>query len=159
LAATGPTGAPAAVTAATGATAAPGATAAAVGTAAAAVLRDLQTAVNNRLNDNPQLKQMMDGIIERAHGDEEMVRKELASWFDNAMDRVSGVYKRWAQLFSFLFALVFAVLLNISTIEVAQKLWRQPVDIKPFTTAYDPSKVTDAAKVDLSATFKLLETM
>jgi len=37
---------------------------------------------------------MLYGIVERADGDEVRIRAALSTWFDNAMDRVSGVYKR-----------------------------------------------------------------
>jgi hypothetical protein len=57
------------------------------------------------------------------------------------MERVSGAYKRWAQLLSFLFALGFAILLNISTIDVARSLWRQPVDIKAISATTDQTKL------------------
>jgi hypothetical protein len=65
------------------------------------------------------------------------------------MDRVSGVYKRWAQLVSFILAFILAALLNISTIDVAQSLWKQPVDTKviaPIAAAKDPPKLTDVLK-------------
>ncbi len=44
-----------------------------------------------------QIRNMLHGIIDRATGDEDAIRKALATWFDNAMDRVSGAYKRTAQ--------------------------------------------------------------
>ena len=98
---------------------------------------------------NGQLKTMLNGIVERALGDEEAIRAELSKWFDNAMDRVSGAYKRWAQLWSFLLALIIAALLNISTIDVARSLWKQPIDTKaiaPIATAKDQPKLSDALK-------------
>jgi hypothetical protein len=96
-----------------------------------------------------QLKTMLNGIVERAVGDEEAIRAELSKWFDNAMDRVSGAYKRWAQLWSFLLALIMAATLNISTIDVAQSLWKQPVDTKaiaPIAAGKDQPKLTDVLK-------------
>ena len=84
----------------------------------------LDQAVNDKVKNNPQINAMLHGIIQRAEGDEEEIRKELAAWFDNAMDRVSGAYKRWAQLSSFILAFLIATLLNISAIDVAKSLWK-----------------------------------
>jgi TRAP-type C4-dicarboxylate transport system permease small subunit len=80
---------------------------------------------------------MLHGIIDRAKGDEDAIRKELSTWFGNAMDRVSGKYKRWAQLFSFIFAFAIAALLNISAIDVATSLWNHPVDTTALATIKD----------------------
>ncbi|HEV2187628.1 MAG TPA: hypothetical protein VGR70_10500 [Stellaceae bacterium] len=52
---------------------------------------------NAKGDEHGQLRKMLYGIVERAEGDEEKIRKELATWFDNSMDRVSGSYKRWTQ--------------------------------------------------------------
>jgi len=51
---------------------------------------------------------------------------ELAAWFDNAMDRLSGAYKRKTQLVSFLVALILSATLNIDSIRVAHELWNHP---------------------------------
>jgi hypothetical protein len=89
----------------------------------------LKANVANKLNNgNPQIKQMLDGIIDRAQGEEEKIRAELSKWFDNGMDRISGFYKRWSQLVSFGFALAIAIALNLSAIDVATSLWSHPVD-------------------------------
>jgi hypothetical protein len=50
----------------------------------------------------------------------------LIAWFDNAMDRVSGWYKRWTQLIGFIIALILAAALNIDAVEVGTVLWEQP---------------------------------
>ena len=75
---------------------------------------------------NPQLQQLLDGMIHRARGDADEIKRELATWFDNGMDRVGGVYKRYTQVFSVAIALVLAVVLNINSITIAKALWVQP---------------------------------
>jgi hypothetical protein len=52
-----------------------------------------------------QIKQLLQGMLVRANDDIEKVRSQLANWFDTAMDRVSGTYKRQAQPICFLAAL------------------------------------------------------
>jgi hypothetical protein len=95
---------------------------------------------------NGQLRKMLYGVVERAEGDEVRIRAELSTWFDNAMDRVSGVYKRWAQLWSFLFALLIAVVLNVSTIDVATSLWKQPIDTKAIVGITDQAQLPNYVK-------------
>jgi hypothetical protein len=93
------------------------------------------TALNARIANAPgdasgQIRKMLYGIVARAQGDEARIRTELSSWFNNSMDRVSGVYKRWSQLYAFGFALLIAIALNVSTIDIAQRLWKQPPDTR-----------------------------
>jgi hypothetical protein len=73
-----------------------------------------------------QLKILLQGIYARAGGNIQQVRDELAKWFDSSMDRVSGVYKRKTQLVSFLVALFFTILLNVSVVRVAETIWAHP---------------------------------
>jgi hypothetical protein len=55
------------------------------------------------------------------------VKAGLESWFDETMSRLGEAYKRWSTGILFFIALAVAVLGNVSTIHVAQSLWRQPV--------------------------------
>ena len=83
---------------------------------------------------NPQISELLQGIIDRTLGDPAKIKAELESWFDNAMDRLSGVYKRWMQFLSFVVALLLAVALNVDTIKVAKAFWQQPTltaNLKP----------------------------
>ena len=84
---------------------------------------------------NPQINSMLLGIADRAGGDVNLIKREMSAWFDNSMDRLSGVYKRWIQLINLGTALVLAGMLNISAIHVAKVLWQQPVDIKVVENA------------------------
>jgi len=78
------------------------------------------------LAGNDQMKAMLTGMADRAEGDVDKMRQAIAGWFDSSMDRVSGSYKRWTQLYCFGFGLVIAVALNIDTLHVARALWLQP---------------------------------
>lgn len=88
----------------------------------------------NKISD-PQLKKLLTGICNRAAGNVDKMRDELASWFDNAMDRVSGAYKRWSQLISFLLAFLMCAVLNINSIDIAKSLWAQPTVTKSISFA------------------------
>ena len=79
---------------------------------------------------NPQMNQLLTGMIDRTGGKLDRIQEELGAWFDSAMDRVGGAYKRKAQLASFTIALVLAVALNVDTIHIAEALWKQPTLLK-----------------------------
>lgn len=54
--------------------------------------------------------------------DLEKFKKNLESWFDDSMDRVSGWYKRQTQVILFVIGLSLAVIFNVDTIEITGKL-------------------------------------
>jgi hypothetical protein len=92
-------------------------------------ISQLKANIDNKLNGgNQQLKVMLDGMIDRAQGEEQKIRAELSKWFDNGMDRIGGFYKRWSQIVSFALALAIAIALNISAVDVATALWNHSVD-------------------------------
>ena len=59
----------------------------------------------------------VDGNLERA-------RQEIADWFDGAMERVSGWYKRRMQGWTLGLGLVVALAVNADTYHISQALWR-----------------------------------
>ena len=62
----------------------------------------------------------------RAGGDVSAFRAIAERWFDDAMDRLSGWYKRRVQVFMWGFGLVIALTLNADAIRIAETLWRDP---------------------------------
>jgi hypothetical protein len=62
-----------------------------------------------------------------AGNDIEKLRLSMAQWFDDSMDRVSGVFKRYAHWLSFVVGLTIAVVLNADTLNVAKSLWNDGV--------------------------------
>jgi hypothetical protein len=99
--------------------------------------------------NNPQINSFLHGVARRANYDLAPMRDAISSWFDNSMDRVSGVYKRWTQLWHFLIGLAVAIMLNISALHVAKVLWQQPMDTKlveGLGKADKPLAVTDGIK-------------
>lgn len=75
---------------------------------------------------DPQLRSILLGIHTRAGGDMAEFQRLVCSWFDNAMERVSGAYKRRATMISFLLALLVAIAFNIDSIHLFQRLWQHP---------------------------------
>ena len=74
-----------------------------------------------------QIRNLLSGVVDRTAGDIERIRRELAGWFDSAMGRVSGAYKRKTQAWSFGLALILVGGLNVSAIDVGRALWLQPM--------------------------------
>ena len=50
-------------------------------------------------------------------------RRKAETWYDDAMARVSGWYRRRIQLVLWLIALVVSIVLNANTVEMARVLW------------------------------------
>jgi hypothetical protein len=75
---------------------------------------------------DPQLRQALQGFLARAQGNVDKFSDAVADWFDSAMDRLSGSYKRRAQLSTFMIGLVTAAGLNIDAFYVLDQLWKRP---------------------------------
>ena len=103
---------------------------------------DLKAGIGEVKND--QIRKMLIGMCARAGGKIAEVEKQLASWFSAGMERVSGVYKRKAQLFSFLIAFVVAAALNIDTFHLCSALWAHAADVVGLSAA--PTTASQALK-------------
>lgn len=69
---------------------------------------------------------VLSSLKESVVRDEERLQAELEKWFNDAMDRLSGWYKRYVQIVLLVLAAVVTVAFNVNTIRIAQELWRQP---------------------------------
>jgi len=68
-------------------------------------------------------KQSLTTFLANSGGDIAALRARVESWFDDAMDRLTGTYKRWAQLIHFLFGLLVAILFNVDSLNITSVLW------------------------------------
>lgn len=69
---------------------------------------------------------MLRFLWRQANGDAALFERNLAAFFDQLMDRVSGWYKRGAQRRCFVAGLLCAIVLNIDAVHVARALWNDP---------------------------------
>lgn len=53
-------------------------------------------------------------------------RKSVEKWFDDSMDRVSGVFKRYSQAMALVIGFLVALVLNVDSINLTLYLWREP---------------------------------
>lgn len=58
-----------------------------------------------------------------AKGDGVAFQRNLEQWYNDAMDRVSGWYKRYTQRALIVIGLLLAIALNVSSVRVARTLW------------------------------------
>jgi hypothetical protein len=72
---------------------------------------------------NPQVKSALITLFNDANGDLQKFRKSLEDWFNSAMDRVSGWYKRRTHVVIFALGFSIAVAMNVNSISLAQDLW------------------------------------
>lgn len=86
---------------------------------------DVLTAVNNL--PEGEVKRSLQALLRRS--DEDLVQARLAieGWFNDAMDRVSGWYKRRTQVWTIVLAAVLTLVANADTVQIARKLWTDPV--------------------------------
>jgi hypothetical protein len=89
---------------------------------------------------NGPAKQSLTAFITEAAGDVDAFQKRVESWFDDAMDRLSGEYKRFSQIFTLVAALVVAMVLNVDSISLARTLWTEPTIRAAFVGAAERYK-------------------
>ncbi len=76
--------------------------------------------------DDGHLKQTLRTLNKNAGGDPEKVRLSIERWYEDAMDRFSGQFKRYSQLWLFMIGVVIAASLNVDSVWLAQRLWQDP---------------------------------
>ena len=74
---------------------------------------------NQTLPDN--VKNALLTFVDSSHNPAR-VRENIENWFDSAMDRVSGTYKRRSQLIILVLGLVIAILVNVNSITLVRAL-------------------------------------
>lgn len=71
---------------------------------------------------NANVKATIRCAIDSAGGDLAQVHANLESWFNSAMDRASGWYRRRTQSINLITATVLAILLNVNTLTIIERL-------------------------------------
>ena len=73
-----------------------------------------------------RVRESLQALLVQAQGDLDKFNAAIERWFDDAMDRLSGAYKRFCGHFLLAFGAVIAVGFNVDSIEIAGYLWRNP---------------------------------
>jgi hypothetical protein len=81
---------------------------------------ELQHAIDALPHD---LRDSLTLLWRRAAGDLDEFRTQIEGWFNDAMERVSGWYRRRVRVLLLVIGLGVAIALNVSTVTVASRLW------------------------------------
>ncbi len=83
--------------------------------------------------DNPGLEKIINHLFPHLT-DQSMTTDQMLAlarlnaevWFNDGMERVVGWYKRHNGVWSFFLALILALVLNVDSLQIANKLWAEP---------------------------------
>ncbi|WP_250285785.1 MULTISPECIES: hypothetical protein [unclassified Frankia] len=114
----------------------------------------------DRLPEDAPLRLALTGIITHAAHDRDRIVAELAAWYDDTMDRLSGWYKRRVQRFLIVYALLVTLALNLDAIALTNALWEdrslRAAAVEAAATQMDPpgpvTVSTDGTATDGTAT-------
>jgi hypothetical protein len=96
-------------------------------------------ALSDKVAD-PQLKGLIRGLETTAGTAAGKLHTEIATWFDGAMDRLSGTYKRRTQLIGFAVALAACLLLDVDAISIARHIYLDPAVIQHSLYHAEPAE-------------------
>lgn len=82
---------------------------------------DIEAAVQKMQDTN--VRDVLLAQMATANGDLQSLHENVAAWFDNSMDRVSGVYKRHLKQISLFIGIILVLVVNADTLKVAKSLW------------------------------------
>jgi hypothetical protein len=71
---------------------------------------------------NEEVQRALRALVDAADNDVAKARENIEKWFDSSMDRVSGWYKRRAQIFLLVLGFVLAIFVNADSVLIAQRL-------------------------------------
>ena len=82
---------------------------------------------------SPEVHQSINSLlmnVEEYAGEKEKLlakaRGNVETWFNDSMDRVSGVYKRYSQNLALVIGLLIALFINVDSISLTLYLWQDP---------------------------------
>jgi hypothetical protein len=84
-------------------------------------MQDLKNGINSL--PDARVRSTLLGLVDSAQGDLEVARQRIENWYDDTMERVSGWYKRKAQLIIFFVGLALCVVVNADTLMIVHELW------------------------------------
>lgn len=83
---------------------------------------DIESSIKNLPDCN--IRDVLLAQLTVANGNLDALRQGIAAHFDSAMDRVSGIYKRYLKWISLAVGLFIVSLLNADTIAIGSALWK-----------------------------------
>lgn len=86
---------------------------------------DLETGAKDLPEGN--VKKSVLALVQRSNEQLETAQNAIEGWFNDAMDRVTGWYKRRTQIWTLVIALALTLFANADTIHIGRQLWTDPV--------------------------------
>ena len=85
-------------------------------------IRKFLTTTDQNVPSNKAIEALRALVID-ADGDMNRLRTNLENWYSDAMDRVSGWYKKYTQTVLLVIGLLLAIAFNVDSVRVARTLW------------------------------------
>jgi hypothetical protein len=95
-----------------------------------------------------EAQKLVNAVIAGAGANVTLIQDRLEKWFDDSMERVSGIYKRRTQGIIVVIAAVVAFAFNVDTIRIARRLHGDPVLRAAMVKRADAFVRRDSAVVD-----------
>ncbi len=91
-----------------------------------ATVAEVKAGVAKIAEVNPQVGRALMALVDEAGGDLEKLKKNITTWFDSSMQRVSGWYRRKVETIILVIAILVSFVVGIDSILVAKTLWANP---------------------------------
>ncbi len=92
----------------------------------AQVVNRTQTGGSEGIAIGTDSQTLVGSLLMGVENDVAAAQTRVAKWFDDSMDRVSGLYKRRVQLIIVALAAVVTLALDVDTVRIAHQLWSDP---------------------------------
>jgi hypothetical protein len=109
---------------------------------------DLESGIQSM--PSPALKSVLQALMLDARNDMEGALRAIERWYEDAMDRVSGRYKRKIQGWTLVIATLATVAINADTLRMSRRLWIAPSLRSQVTEA---ARNRPATQSNLSVTY------
>jgi len=107
----------------------------------------LEAGIKDNLPDG-NVKKALLATIQSTDKNIQDAQRAIEAWYDDAMDRVSGWYKRKTQIWTLIIAAVITIGTNADTISAARQLWVEPtVRSQIVETAKNSATTPDAGAI------------
>jgi hypothetical protein len=73
-----------------------------------------------------RVRDALNALLRNAEGNVPLFRRRVEQWYDDAMERVSGWYRRRVQKVLWVLAAFVALLINADTLQIGKRLWTDP---------------------------------
>jgi hypothetical protein len=80
--------------------------------------------VARNIPNNSRIQRVVLHAVDAAQGDLDKAQKAIEEWYDSAMDRVSGAYKRTTHFIVLVIGLLIAVGMNVDSVAIVDKLYK-----------------------------------